>query len=113
MSKRKKKKDSNVAQRAAAIQRDMDKARSQVQSKNKGAVASGPARELTFGKSTYMFMGIGFALVLIGLLLMSGGRGTEYSEFNVDEIYSFRRITLAPIVILAGLGVVVYGIFKK
>jgi len=113
MSKRNKKKDAKVAQRAAAIQREQPKARPQVQAKDKGAVATGPARELTFGKQTYLFMGIGFALVMVGLLLMSGGRGTEYSEFDVDEIYSFRRITLAPIVILAGLGVTIFGIFKK
>lgn len=74
---------------------------------------AGPVRELTFGKQTYRFMGVGFALVLLGLLLMSGGRGPEYTEFDVDQIYSFRRITLAPVVILSGLGVVIYGIFKR
>ena len=44
---------------------------------------------------------------------MAGGRGTEYSEFDIDKIYSFRRITLAPIVILSGLGVVIFAILKK
>lgn len=123
MSKRKSKQDTKFAQRAASAQREIDQARAQVQGGGQGAKRAqvsggtpkpaGPARELTFGKQTYIFMGIGFALVMVGLLLMSGGRGTEYSEFDVDQIYSFRRITLAPIVILAGLGVVTYGILKK
>jgi predicted cobalt transporter CbtA len=124
MSKQKSKKDNKSAQREAAMSQDNSRARTQVQGGGFAAkraevpggakrVPAGPARELTFGKQTYIFMGIGFALVMIGLLLMSGGRGTEYSEFDVDQIYGFRRITLAPIVILSGLGVVIYGIFKK
>lgn len=125
MSKQRSKKESKAAQRAA------NKARTQVQGKDgaakpaktptraKRATVSappkpkGPVRELTFGRQTYLFMGIGFALVLLGLLLMAGDRGENYAEFDVDYIYSFRRITLAPIVILGGLGVVIYGIFKK
>lgn len=123
MSKRKSKKENKAAQRAAAAGRDNTQARTQVQSGRstraqvpgsaKRPAPAGPKRELTFGKQTYIFMGIGFALVLLGLLLMSGGRGTEYSEFDVDKIYGFRRITLAPIVMLSGLGVVIYGILKK
>ena len=127
MSKRRSKQESKAAQRAAAGAAANAGARTQVRGGGTGAVRAkvpastqkpkpqpvGPARALTFGKQTYLFMGVGFALVLIGLLLMSGGRGTEYAEFNVDEIYSFRRITLAPVVILAGLGVVIFGLFKK
>lgn len=136
MSKRRSKQESKAAQRASSVNLDkkgdnsvnLDKkgAETQVRGAVGGAKTrakvpagaprpkpAGPNRELTFGKQTYMFLGIGFALVLIGLLLMSGGRGTEYSEFDVNQIYSFRRITLAPVVILAGLGVVTYGIFKR
>lgn len=105
------------------MQRDNTQARTQVQGGGaarakvpgsaKRPAPAGPARELTFGKQTYIFMGIGFALVLVGLLLMSGGRGTEFNEFDTDQIYSFRRITLAPVVILSGLGTVIYAILKK
>lgn len=70
-------------------------------------------RPLTFGKDTYTWMGIGFALVVVGLLLMSGGRGEDPNVFDESVIYSFRRITLAPIVMLAGLGTVIYAILKK
>ncbi len=71
------------------------------------------ARPLTFGPETYKWMGIGFGLVLLGLILMAGSRGADYDTFDVDRLYGFRRITLAPIVILAGLGTVVFAIFKK
>jgi len=76
----------------------------------KQPVAVGP---LTFGRDTYVWMGIGFALVIIGLLLMSGGRGDDPNVFDENVIYSFRRVTLAPIVILAGLGTVIFAVLKK
>ena len=69
--------------------------------------------ELTFGPGTYKWMGIGFGLVILGLLLMAGGRGDNFAEFDTGYIYSFVRITLAPIVILAGLGTVTYAILSK
>ncbi|SEP63771.1 DUF3098 domain-containing protein [Neolewinella agarilytica] len=116
MSKRKSKADQKKAQKAAA--RDNTRvAATPVKTATPRAAASskssGPARAMTFGPETFKWMGIGFALVLIGLLLMAGGRGTEYNEFDIDKIYSFRRITLAPIVILSGLGVVIFAILKK
>ena len=66
-----------------------------------------------FGKDNYMWMIIGIVLVAIGILLMSGGKSDDPNVFKEDEVYSFRRITLAPIVILLGLGVEVYALFKK
>jgi hypothetical protein len=68
---------------------------------------------LVFGRDTYLWLAGGFALIVIGFLLMTGGRGDDPSVFDEDVIYSFRRITLAPIVILAGLGVTTFAIFKK
>jgi hypothetical protein len=56
---------------------------------------------------------IGAALILVGMLLMSGGKSADPNVFNVNEVYSFRRITLAPIVIIAGFIVEIYAIFKK
>lgn len=66
-----------------------------------------------FNKSNYTWMLIGGALILIGMLLMSGGKSADPNVFNANEVYSFRRITLAPIVIIAGFIVEVYAIFKK
>jgi len=56
---------------------------------------------------------VGAVLILTGMLLMSGGKSADPDIFNASEVYSFRRITLAPIVIIAGFIVEVYAIFKK
>ncbi len=66
-----------------------------------------------FGKENYRWMAIGLALVMLGLLLMIGGKSQDPNVFNVSEVYSFRRITVAPILILAGLALEIVGIFKK
>lgn len=55
----------------------------------------------------------GVALIFIGFMLMSGGKSPNPHEFNYSEIYSFRRITLAPIVVLLGFVVEVFAIMKK
>jgi len=66
-----------------------------------------------FGKENYRWMVIGMVCVLLGLLLMIGGKSKDPNVFNPSEVYSFRRITLAPILILAGLALEIVGIFKK
>ena len=66
-----------------------------------------------FDKENYMWMIGGVALIFIGFLLMSGGKSPNPHEFNESEIYSFRRITLAPIVVLMGFVVEVFAIMKK
>ena len=66
-----------------------------------------------FGKENYRLLIIGVVIVAIGYMLMVGGGSTNPNEFHADEIFSFRRITLSPIVILAGFVVVLYGIMKR
>lgn len=66
-----------------------------------------------FEKENYRIFIIGVVLVVIGYLLMIGGGAENPNEFHEDEIFSFRRITLAPIVILAGFVTVLVGIMKK
>ena len=66
-----------------------------------------------FGKSNYTWMLIGAACIVIGMLLMSGGKSPNPDVFNASEVYSFRRITLAPIVIIIGFVIEIYAIFKK
>ena len=66
-----------------------------------------------FGKENYRWMAIGMVIVLLGLLLMIGGKSKDPNVFDPSEVYSFRRITLAPILILAGLVLEIVGIFKK
>ena len=66
-----------------------------------------------FSKTNYVWMLVGAALIIVGMLLMSGGKSADPNVFNQNEVYSFRRITLAPIVIIIGFMVEVYAIFKK
>jgi hypothetical protein len=56
---------------------------------------------------------IGAACIVIGMLLMSGGKSPNPDVFDANEVYSFRRITLAPIVIIIGFVIEIYAIFKK
>jgi len=67
---------------------------------------------LTFGRDNYIWMLIGFVVIVIGLLLMTGGAMPDPNVWDESIIYSFRRITLAPFVILVGLGIEIYAIFK-
>ena len=69
--------------------------------------------ELIFGKQNYMFMAIGVGLIFLGMLLMSGGGMDDPNEWDPEVIYSLRRTLIAPIFILAGLGIQIYAIFLK
>ena len=52
-------------------------------------------------------------MVLLGFILMSGGGTENPEEFNEQALFSFRRITLAPFLVIAGYVVVLFGILKK
>lgn len=64
-------------------------------------------------KENYKLIVIGFVIVIIGFILMMGGATTDPNVFNGEEIFSFRRITLAPLVVLGGFIFVIYAIMKK
>ncbi len=66
-----------------------------------------------FTKENYTWMMIGGAIVLLGMLLMTGGKSKDPNVFDYNVVYSFTRITLAPILIIAGLMIEIYAIFKK
>jgi hypothetical protein len=66
-----------------------------------------------FEKENYLWMIVGGLLIITGLLLMIGGKSQDPKVFNAAEVYSFRRITLAPILIISGLIVQIYAIMKK
>jgi hypothetical protein len=70
-------------------------------------------RGFALGKQNYKLLAIGFAIIIIGFLLMIGGGTKDPNVFNADEIFSFRRITLAPILILFGFVFEIYAIMKK
>lgn len=75
--------------------------------------ANAPAKPFLFDKGNYYIMFAGLALILLGFLLMAGGKSSDPHVFNEAEIYSFRRITLAPILIIAGFVVEVVAIMRK
>lgn len=62
--------------------------------------------------SSYKMILIGVGIILLGFVLMMGGGSNSPEEFNY-EIFSFRRITLAPIVVLGGFGFVFWAIMRK
>jgi fumarate reductase subunit D len=64
-------------------------------------------------KENYIFMIMGFVIIILGFLLMMGGKSNDPNVFNEKEIFSFRRITLAPIVVLAGFIFEIWAIMKK
>lgn len=69
-------------------------------------------KNFAVGKENLKLILIGFIIVVVGFVLMSGGGSSDPNVFD-ESIFSFRRITLAPIVVLAGFGFVIYAIMKK
>ncbi len=65
-----------------------------------------------FGKRNYQFMALGLAVIALGFILMSGGGSDDPKVFN-EAINSFRRIRLAPTLVLIGLGIEIYAIMIK
>lgn len=68
-----------------------------------------PTSEFIFQKRNYLFLFIGLAFIALGFILMTGGGSDDPNVFNPD-IYNFRRIRLAPTLVLIGLGIQVYAI---
>ena len=66
-----------------------------------------------FEKDNYIWMLIGAAVVTLGMILMSGGKNQDPNVFDTTVVYSKVRITVAPILIVAGLLVEIYALFKK
>ncbi len=66
-----------------------------------------------FEKENFVWMLIGAIIVALGFILMSGGKSADPNVFDTKEVYSTTRITIAPILIVVGLIVEIYAIFKK
>jgi len=69
-------------------------------------------KNFALGPENYKLLAIGFAIIVVGFLLMLGGRSDDPNVFS-EKIFSFRRITLAPIVVLAGFVFEIWAIMKK
>lgn len=66
-----------------------------------------------FGKQNYVIMLAGLVVITIGFLLMAGGKSADPKIFDPKEVYSTTRITIAPILIIAGFILEIVGIMKK
>ena len=78
----------------------------------KSSSSPGKMADFAFTKENYRLMLIGLALMALGFILMIGGGSKDPNVFSPD-IFSFQRITLAPILILAGFVVEIFAIMKK
>lgn len=65
-----------------------------------------------FGKENYILMVSGVVLIILGFILMTGGGSNDPNVFN-EEMFNFRRLTLAPILVLIGFGIEIVAIMKK
>ncbi|EAZ95326.1 hypothetical protein FBBAL38_06490 [Flavobacteria bacterium BAL38] len=68
--------------------------------------------EFLFDKVNYKILLVGLAVIATGFILMSGGGSEDPNVFN-EEIFNFRRIRLAPTVVLIGFGITIYSILKN
>ena len=66
-----------------------------------------------FGKENYKWMVIGLVILAIGFFLMAGGKSSDPNVFQDKDVYSTTRITIAPILIIAGLVIEIFAIMKK
>ncbi|MDQ6813574.1 MAG: DUF3098 domain-containing protein [Bacteroidota bacterium] len=79
----------------------------------KDAAATTTSKLPLFEKDNYQWMIIGAVVVAIGMFVMSGGKNPDPNQFDPKLVYSTTRITIAPILILAGLMIEIYAIFKR
>jgi len=90
----------------------MAEVKQRVDKKQKPEIKKTQLPEL-FGKENYTWMVIGAAIVALGMFVMSGGKNPDPNTFDYNVVYSTTRITVAPILIVAGLLIEVYAIFKR
>jgi len=80
--------------------------------KNDKKINDKDKKPMPFGRDNYKWVLIGLAFLVVGFLLMIGGGSNDPDVFN-EGIFSFRRLTLSPILILVGFGIQFYAIMKK
>lgn len=78
---------------------------------NKKIVVTGMGN--MFEKDNLVWMLIGLGVMAVGFLLMAGGRSNDPNVFDKTQVYGTARITIAPIIILAGLAIEIFAIFRK
>jgi hypothetical protein len=76
-------------------------------------VANEKITEHLFGKENYKWMLVGLIVIAAGFILMVGGKSSDPNVFLEKEVYSVRRITIAPLLIIAGLLIEIFAIMRK
>ena len=66
-----------------------------------------------FGRENYIWMIAGIAIIILGFILMAGGKSADPKIFDPKEVYSTTRITIAPLLIIIGFILEIVGIMKK
>ncbi|MBE6196141.1 MAG: DUF3098 domain-containing protein [Rikenellaceae bacterium] len=69
-------------------------------------------QKMPLAMKNYLLLAIGFVVIVLGMVLMAGGKSASPEDFNYG-MFSFRRITLAPILIVAGFVFEIYAILKR
>ena len=69
-------------------------------------------KQFAFGKENFIWLAISVVVIIIGFILVSGGKTTEETGFD-PSIFNTRRLFVAPVVIMTGFGLVIYSILKK
>jgi hypothetical protein len=69
-------------------------------------------KHFAFGKENFIFVGLSILLIIVGFVLISGGKTTEETGFD-PSIFNNRRLLIAPIVLVSGFGLMIYAILKK
>lgn len=99
------------AQRKSNVQQ---KPNAQQQGKISGAKEQADKeKDFAVPKENYKLLLVGFAIIVLGFILMSGGGSNDPDVFDGDELFSFRRITLSTILVLFGFAFEIYAIMKR
>jgi hypothetical protein len=69
--------------------------------------------EFAFSRNNYVWLIIGVVVNVVGFLLMIGGGTDDYTQFNEAELFSHRRITVAPILVVAGYVIILFAIMRS
>ena len=68
---------------------------------------------MALSRENFKYIIVGCVILIVGFILISGGGTEDTTQFNEEELFSFRRITLAPFLVMLGYGVVLFGILKR
>jgi hypothetical protein len=75
--------------------------------------ASNPRSGSVLHRENYIWMIVGIVVIVLGFVLMAGGGSDDPEVFNYEAIYSPRRITIAPLVVMIGFAIEIAAIFRK